>query len=544
MNHIAALEREAAELGFSGPLPSPMMSGSSGNESIMSGPDSGGGGGSGAGSDEQPQRHQGLSPAPPNSTPPRPTRSRPRSQPRRESTSGADEGSDSQVPPDSPFPHLQYDSQTMHQQYPQLGLEGTGGSYTAPDILYDFGGDNPGTYYHTQMMPPMQMQSPSAPYYSPYQRGAVPPYHQPPVYYGNYGTHGEHFPLMPQTYPSLPETENPLDEGAEPVLTLTAHKLDINIRDDQILLSLRACFSRPGFIHCLASFTVSGIVINTLSTYMDYLVRLGGAGREYVGIIGGLFQLLIMVSSLVIGGFTDRTRAYYSVSMAMLVLGAFALAECGVNLDEDRGNGLRWSLLVVGILVGPLQPISTELGVDVVYPLSENTVLVIQQLFANLLSAMFIPIFKALKDVDLSKEPNLPEQPEYTFSFYLLIILHAGITFFFASFNGRYLRLEAELEKKRKKEEEEEARRALMQEADSGQLGRENAVVSFEPVAYNDASSYQYHSQRYHHQQQQHQQQQQQQMYQYQYSPYFASAGGGQAFVDLHHHGGDEPLMT
>ena len=268
---------------------------------------------------------------------------------------------------------------------------------------------------------------------------------------------------------------------------------------------------------------------------MDYLVRLGGAGREYVGIIGGLFQLLIMVSSLVIGGFTDRTRAYYSVSMAMLVLGAFALAECGVNLDEDRGNGLRWSLLVVGILVGPLQPISTELGVDVVYPLSENTVLVIQQLFANLLSAVFIPIFKVLKDVDLNKEPNLPEQPEYTFSFYLLIILHSGIVFFFATFNGRYLRLEAELEKKRKKEEEE-ARQAHMQgvSADSGQLGHENAAGSFEPV-YNDASSYQYHSQCY-----QQQQQQQQQMYQYEHNPYFASAGGGQAFV----YGEHEPLMT
>ena len=263
------------------------------------------------------------------------------------------------------------------------------------------------------------------------------------------------------------------------------------------------------------------------STYMDYLVRLGGAGREYVGIIGGLFQLLIMVSSLVIGSFTDRTRAYYSVSMAMLVLGAFALAECGVNLDEDRGNGLRWSLLLVGILVGPLQPISTELGVDVVYPLSENTVLVIQQLFANLLSAMFIPIFKALKDVDLNKDPDLPEQPEYTFSFYLLIILHAGITFFFATFNGRYLRLEAELEKKRKKEEEE-AREAYVKgmSSNGAQLGHEEAVGSFEPVAYDaSASSYQYHSQLYYHQQQQ------QPMYQYQYDPYYASGGGGQAFA-------------
>ena len=76
-----------------------------------------------------------------------------------------------------------------------------------------------------------------------------------------------------------------------------------------------------------------------------------------------------------------------------LTLGVFA--ECGVSLDSNRGGDLRWSLIVVAALVGPLQPVSTELGVDVAYPLSENTVLVIQQLFSNLLSALFIPIFKS-----------------------------------------------------------------------------------------------------------------------------------------------------
>ena len=182
-------------------------------------------------------------------------------------------------------------------------------------------------------------------------------------------------------------------------MTVTDHHLDINIRDDQIILSVRACLSRPGFLHALVAFTVSGIVINTLSTFMDYLVRLNGAGREYTGIVGGTFQFVIMISSLIIGKQTDRTRAYYSVILCMLVLGAFGLAECGVSLDADRGSNLRWTLIVVAALVGPLQPVSTELGVDVVYPLSENTVLVIQQLFSNLLSAMFIPFFKALKDV-------------------------------------------------------------------------------------------------------------------------------------------------
>jgi len=191
---------------------------------------------------------------------------------------------------------------------------------------------------------------------------------------------------------------------------------------------------------------------------MDYLVRLNGVGREYTGIVGGSFQFVIMVSSLIVGQFTDKTRAYYSVTVGMLVLGAFALAECGVSLDSDKGVELRWSLIVVAALVGPLQPVSTELGVDVVYPLSENTVLVIQQLFANLLSALFIPCFKAFKDFGGRTVGEGREQPEYTFSFYLLIILHAAATVFFATFNGRYLRYEHELLKKEQEEERANAR--------------------------------------------------------------------------------------
>ena len=149
------------------------------------------------------------------------------------------------------------------------------------------------------------------------------------------------------------------------------------------------------------------------------------------------------------------------VTLTMLIFGAFGLSICNVNLDADAGGDLRLWLLVVAVLAGPLQPISTELGVEVVYPLSENTVLVIQQLFSNFLSAAFIPVFKALKDVQtndiVGKAGELMgEVPQYTFSFYLLIVIHASATIYFATFNGTYLRYEAELEKKAKKEAERE----------------------------------------------------------------------------------------
>jgi MFS family permease len=255
----------------------------------------------------------------------------------------------------------------------------------------------------------------------------------------------------------LPPTIYDFDEGAEPIEIVAPHKISIDIRDDQIWLSAKACFSRKGFVHSCVAFVVSGIVINTLSTYMDYLVRLGGAGKSYVGIVGGSFQLIIMLSSLLVGRYADETRRYYTVAICLLVMGAFALAESCVRLDEDDGPQLRLTLLAVAALVGPLQPIATELGVDVAYPLSENTVLVIQQLFSNLLSAVFIQFFDFCKDIGRHRikedEGDFYRQyrPEYTFSFYLLIVLHACGTVFFATFNGRYLRFEAEEAKKNAK---------------------------------------------------------------------------------------------
>jgi hypothetical protein len=71
-----------------------------------------------------------------------------------------------------------------------------------------------------------------------------------------------------------------------------------------------------------------------------------------------------------------------------------------------------------------------------------------------LLSALFIPLFKALQYVGTAPKESATmfEVPQYTFSFYMLIIIHACSTLYFSTFNGKYLRYEAELEKKAAKE--------------------------------------------------------------------------------------------
>ena len=272
-----------------------------------------------------------------------------------------------------------------------------------------------------------------------------PDYYIQPQYTQSFNRSYGHVPSFQGFASHLPST-NEVDDGAEPIMSQSGKYLDIEVRDDQILRSIRACFSRKGFTHTVIAFAASGIVLNTLSTYMDYLVRLGenDYSQKLVGIIGALFQVFVMLSSIFVGKFTDRTRAYFLVVIILLVSGAFALAECNINLDASRGSGLKWSLLITAILVGPLQPVATEMAVELSFPLCSNTVLVIQQLVSNLASAAFIPLFQQFRKYGNEYD----ERPDYTFSFYLLIVIHAAATVYFASFSGSYMRLAHEQQRK------------------------------------------------------------------------------------------------
>ena len=250
--------------------------------------------------------------------------------------------------PETPFPNLRYTNTPMTASY-------TNQMHVAPP--YDTR-ETPAQYYNPMddprylyNYPPPHHQVP--PDYYQYQQSMPPPYY--------------HYPgvaMNPQQRLNLPMREGP-DDGVEPVLTHAGPNLSIDIRDDQIIRSVKACFARPGFVQCVIAFAVSGTVLNTISTYIDSLLRLTGAGRGTVGVIGGSFQALVMISSLIVGRLTDKKRAYYCVVIGLLVLGAFTLAECAINLEAERGNSLGFTLLLLALFVGPLQPVATELGCEV-----------------------------------------------------------------------------------------------------------------------------------------------------------------------------------
>jgi len=226
------------------------------------------------------------------------------------------------------------------------------------------------------------------------------------------------------------------DEGAEPIVTQTPRQLDIDVHGDQLWRSLRACFARKGFSHCLLAFAVAGITRNALMAFMEELVLLDGDGtspaREhhyYVGIVGAMFQLVLVISSIMCGRrTTDEIRKHQFIIVAILVLSGLSLAYCNANLDSG-GEQLWLNLLMVAVFVGPLQPLSTELGAKAAHPLSENTVFVNQQLFSNLMGAASIPTFKVLRDMSFIS--TLP----FAHSFYFLVSIHAVTMFYFGTFD-------------------------------------------------------------------------------------------------------------
>ena len=105
-------------------------------------------------------------------------------------------------------------------------------------------------------------------------------------------------------------------------------------------------------------------------------------------------------------------------------------------------------------------------SVEVAYPLSENTVIIILQLFSNLLSAACIPAFRVLRDIswmdmlgDISSIESAIEvlrkfsasMPDFTYSFYLLVLIYAMATLYFATFDIQHLRNEVEEREKKQR---------------------------------------------------------------------------------------------
>lgn len=164
----------------------------------------------------------------------------------------------------------------------------------------------------------------------------------------------------------------------------------------------------PGFVPALVAFVGSICVTNLVSAFAGDELERAGCGEAIAG-VGAAFQVAIVLGGIGLGTLVDKTRAYKSVTLACVTTALALLAILGVAQGYDAQLPPRLvvsSVLALGAVAGPIQPIAAELAVEVSHPFDENAVEATQQLVGNLASAMLLPAYQAAREFDLEVEPT------------------------------------------------------------------------------------------------------------------------------------------
>ena len=171
--------------------------------------------------------------------------------------------------------------------------------------------------------------------------------------------------------------------------------------------SLRELAKVGGFRGCVVAFVASIVTSNLVSTFLPHLVyegesryepvaQRGAVQRRRVAGLGAGFQVCILAGSVGFGSYVDASKRYKAATAAALAGTVAALLA--VARDETTRASLDGALLLLGFLVGPVQPLAAELAVETTHPDGdENTIVALMQTAGNLASACAVPLFLSLQ---------------------------------------------------------------------------------------------------------------------------------------------------
>lgn len=197
----------------------------------------------------------------------------------------------------------------------------------------------------------------------------------------------------------------------------TIHSEKTTIRNDQVWKIMKSYFSKEGSIRCSIAFVTSGVVVNSLITFMSYLLGTSGSNPILLAVVGSAFQFFIMISPIFVDKWTNPLHKH-SLLSASLLAGVVALMMCMIAMEWESPAGLISSLLAVALIVGCSQTLSTGRGIEI-SQMSESSVLVVFQLLSNTFSSMTIPLFRLFQADAIAKSA-----PEFSLPFIFLIAMN------------------------------------------------------------------------------------------------------------------------
>ncbi len=192
-----------------------------------------------------------------------------------------------------------------------------------------------------------------------------------------------------------------------------------------------------GFRPALATFVASIGCTNVISAFTaPELARAGFTPGFDVDLAGAGFQFAIVAGGIALGKYVDNTKDFYKVLMGCLFASIGFLTFLGISEGYDRSFAeltVAGALFFLGFLIGPVQPISAELAVEVAYPCDENAVEATQQLAGNLFSALLVPICATAARFDLQAPGRIVDVRGDTLVLLGLVTL---TTLYFSSFDA------------------------------------------------------------------------------------------------------------
>jgi len=206
-------------------------------------------------------------------------------------------------------------------------------------------------------------------------------------------------------------------------------------QSSSLLVQMRRMVSTPGFDQALVAFAVSIGITNVISTFLDHMLSHIGFSQHVIGIIGAGFQFCIMAGSLILGHYVDVSKRYFNATMLCFLVSFLCLIATSDELLSS--SVLVLAILLSGFFVGPIQPITAEIAVEVTYPSDENAIVAIQQVAGNLFSAFLVPL------CNLVRHYHVVELHTRSDHLLLLVICSAGGAYF-STFDAPLKRLMTE----------------------------------------------------------------------------------------------------
>ncbi|KAE8904659.1 hypothetical protein PF005_g12420 [Phytophthora fragariae] len=221
---------------------------------------------------------------------------------------------------------------------------------------------------------------------------------------------------------------------------------DVQLRDEYDWAQWATAFTHKGFWHTLVAFSVAECVLNAMCALLGKFLSVAHFSKSQIGIVGAAFIVSSLIGGQVISQYVDRKRNHKTALQLCLLLTAVAIASFRL-VPKVNVHATLVSLMFLGAVLGPLQPIVLELGVECAYPTSEATVAALQQLCGNFLSAIVVPGLSALRRTHVDATGHVPPKFFYASPEWVMVFMTTATFVVFCFFNGTYKRLAHEAKK-------------------------------------------------------------------------------------------------